>query len=160
MDKTKQDIAYFISFCIEQYKEAKGLSGSEAMSLLSEYGVLEYLAEHWEILHTQGRQWIIEDIDEFIKARDKYYQIVSKKDDQAFPSQPLGNLEVTQKNVHLLIPSKLSWMANMLAEDKGISIVEAMKLLYSLEVYARLEKESTKAWHLGPVALYEEFQNN
>ena len=160
MDKTKQDIAYFISFCIEQYKEAKGLSGSEAMSLLSEYGVLEYLAEHWEILHTQGRQWIIEDIDEFIKARDKYYQIVSKKDDQAFPSQPLGNLEVTQENVHLLIPSKLSWMANMLAEDKGISIVEAMKMLYSSEVYARLEKESTKAWHLGPVALYEEFQNN
>ena len=160
MDKTKQDIAYFISFCIEQYKEAKGLSGSEAMSLLSEYGVLEYLAEHWEILHTQGRQWIIEDIDEFIKARDKYYQIVSKKDDRAFPSQPLGNFEVTQENVHLLIPSKLSWMANMLAEDKGISIVEAMKLLYSSEVYARLEKESTKAWHLGPVALYEEFQNN
>ena len=130
------------------------------MSLLSEYGVLEYLAEHWEILHTQGRQWIIEDIDEFIKARDKYYQIVSKKDDRAFPSQPLGNLEVTQENVHLLIPSKLSWMANMLAEDKGISIVEAMKMLYSSEVYARLEKESTKAWHLGPVALYEEFQNN
>ena len=157
MDKTKQDIAYFISFCIEQYKEAKGLSGSEAMSLLSEYGVLEYLAEHWEILHTQGRQWIIEDIDEFIKARDKYYQIVSKKDDRAFPSQPLGNFEVTQENVHLLIPSKLSWMANMLAEDKGISIVEAMKMLYSSEVYARLEKESTKAWHLGPVALYEEF---
>ena len=69
MDKTKQDIAYFISFCIEQYKEAKGLSGSEAMALLSEYGVLEYLAEHWEILHTQGRQWIIEDIDEFIRVR-------------------------------------------------------------------------------------------
>jgi hypothetical protein len=56
---------------------------------LSEYGVLEYLAEHWEILHTQGRQWIIEDIDEFIKARDKYYQIVSKRDDKAFASQPL-----------------------------------------------------------------------
>ena len=69
MDKTKQDIAYFISFCIEQYKEVKGLSGSEALTLLSEYGVLEYLAEHWEILHTQGRQWIIEDIDEFIRVR-------------------------------------------------------------------------------------------
>ena len=70
------------------------------------------------------------------------------------------NLTITQKNVHLLLPSKLSWMANMLAEDRGISIVEAMKLLYSSEVYARLENESTKAWHLGPVALYEEFQGN
>ena len=70
------------------------------------------------------------------------------------------NLTITQKNVHLLLPSKLSWMANMLAEDKGITIVEAMKLLYSSDVYARLENESTKAWHLGPVALYEEFQVN
>ena len=70
------------------------------------------------------------------------------------------NLTITQENVHLLIPSKLSWMANMLAEDKGITIVEAMKLLYSSDVYARLENESTKAWHLGPVALYEEFQGN
>ena len=69
------------------------------------------------------------------------------------------NLNITQQNVHLLLPSKLSWMANMLAEDKGISIVEAMKLLYSSDVYAKLEKETTKAWHLGPVALYEEYRS-
>ena len=37
------------------------------MTLLSETGVLEYLSEHWEILHTQSRQWILEDIDEFIR---------------------------------------------------------------------------------------------
>ena len=67
------------------------------------------------------------------------------------------NLNITQQNVHLLLPSKLSWMANMLAEDKGISLVEALKLLYSSDVYAKLEKETTKAWHLGPVALYEEY---
>ena len=70
------------------------------------------------------------------------------------------NLTITQKNVHLLLPSKLSWMANMLAEDRDISIVEAMRVLYTSEVYSRLEDESTKVWHLGPVALYEEFQNN
>lgn len=69
MDKRKQDIAYFISFCIEQYKTEKGISGSKAMNLLSKYGVLEYLAEHWEILHTQSRQWILEDIDDFIRTR-------------------------------------------------------------------------------------------
>ena len=47
------------------------------------------------------------------------------------------NLNITQQNVHLLLPSKLSWMANMLAEDNDISIVDAMKLLYSSDVYAR-----------------------
>ena len=67
--KRTQDIAYFVSFCIEQYKNAKGLTGAEAMRQLDQYGVLDYLSEHYEILHTQSRQWILEDIDEFIKIR-------------------------------------------------------------------------------------------
>jgi hypothetical protein len=69
MDKKEQDIAYFLSFCIEQYKNEKRMTGTEAMNLLNRYGVLEYLAEHFEILHTQSRQWILADIDEFIKIR-------------------------------------------------------------------------------------------
>ena len=71
MDKKKQDIAYFLSFCIEQYKNAKHLTGTEAMRQLDAYHVLDYLAEHYEILHTQSRQWILEDIDEFINLRKK-----------------------------------------------------------------------------------------
>ena len=69
MDKQKQDIAYFLSFCIEQYMNAKGLSHDEVITLLSGCGVLDYLAEHFEILHTQSSQWIVEDIEEFIKER-------------------------------------------------------------------------------------------
>lgn len=65
----QRDIAYFLSFCIEQYKSAKGLTGKEAMRQLSEYEVLDYLNENFEALHTQSRQWLLEDIDEFIKIR-------------------------------------------------------------------------------------------
>lgn len=68
---TPQDIAYFVSFCIEQYKNAKKMSGNEAMKLLDSYGVLNYLAENFEVLHTQSHQWILEDIDEFINIRKK-----------------------------------------------------------------------------------------
>ena len=67
------------------------------------------------------------------------------------------NLNITQLNLYLLLPSKMSWLANMLAEDRGITIVEAMKTLYTSSFYARLADESTKLWHLGPVALYEEY---
>ena len=67
-------------------------------------------------------------------------------------------MSITQQNLYLLLPSKMSWLATMLAEDKGISIVEAMIILYSSSFYARLADESTKLWHLGPVALYEEYQ--
>jgi ribonuclease BN (tRNA processing enzyme) len=69
MDKRNLDIAYFLSFCIEQYKETKHLTGAEAAKIFSQYGVLEYLEEHFEALHSQSRQWIMEDIEEFINLR-------------------------------------------------------------------------------------------
>ncbi len=67
------------------------------------------------------------------------------------------NLDITQDNLYLILPSKVSRMAEMLAEDSGKSIVQAVKDIYHSEVYKRLEQESTKRWHLGPVALYQEF---
>ena len=69
MDSQKQDIAYFVSFCVEQYKTAKGISGQDAVNTLNQYGVLEYLEKSYEPLHTQGKQWLLEEIDEFINIR-------------------------------------------------------------------------------------------
>lgn len=66
-------------------------------------------------------------------------------------------LDITQDNLYLILPSKVSRMAEMLAEDSGKSIVQAVKDIYHSEVYKRLERESTKQWHLGPVALYQVF---
>lgn len=71
MCKKQQDIAYFLSFCIEQYKNEKHLSGKDATAVLEQYGVLDYLAEHYEMLHTQSRQWLLEDIEEYIALRRK-----------------------------------------------------------------------------------------
>lgn len=69
MNKRNLDIAYFLSFCIEQYKKEKDVSGAEAVQTLKQYGVLEYLAEHFDVLHTQSKQWLLADIDEFIHIR-------------------------------------------------------------------------------------------
>ena len=69
MDKRNLDKAYFLSFCIEQYKTEKGISGADAVQVLKLYGVLEYLAEHFDVLHTQSKQWLLADIDEFIHIR-------------------------------------------------------------------------------------------
>ena len=66
------------------------------------------------------------------------------------------NLDITQDNLYLILPSKVSRMAEMLADDNDISIIDAVKQVYASEVYQRLEQESTKQWHLGPVALYQE----
>lgn len=68
------------------------------------------------------------------------------------------NLEVTQNNLFLFLPSKISWMADMLTDDKKISIAEAIRELYASNTYKLLEEEETKRWHWGPVALYQDFQ--
>ena len=65
------------------------------------------------------------------------------------------NLNVTQDNLYLFLPSKISWMADMLSEDKHVSIADAVKEIYASDTYRHLENEETKYWHLGPVALYE-----
>lgn len=69
MDKNLKDITYFISFCIEQYMNAKGIEEDEVIATFSEYGVFDYLYDYFEVLHTQSRQWIIADIEEFINDR-------------------------------------------------------------------------------------------
>lgn len=61
-------VTYFLAFCIEQYKQAKGLSGEQAMRTLSRHGVLDYLCAHYDVLHTQGHRWLIEEMDERVAA--------------------------------------------------------------------------------------------
>lgn len=71
MSKKDKDIALFVSFCIEEYGAVKGLTGDRVLDLFFEYGVTDYLSECFEPLHTQGRQWLIAEIDEFIEIRKK-----------------------------------------------------------------------------------------
>lgn len=68
----------------------------------------------------------------------------------------MNAMEINQDNLYLLLPSKVAWLTDMLTEDKGISIIEAIRDIYSSDMYRRLEDESTKMWHLGPVALYQD----
>lgn len=69
MNKKDKNIALFVAFCIEEYGAAKGMTGEQVLDLFSQYGVTDYLSKCFEPLHTQGRQWLIEEIDEFIGIR-------------------------------------------------------------------------------------------
>ena len=69
--------------------------------------------------------------------------------------QALTMSEITQQNLYLLLPFKVSWVADMLAEDEHISTIEAIRRVYSSAMYKQLEQESTKRWHEGPVSLYQ-----
>ena len=67
MSKKEKDVALFVAFCIEEYGAAKGMPGKQVLDLFTQYGVIDYLCKCFEPLHTQGREWLIAEIDEFIK---------------------------------------------------------------------------------------------
>lgn len=60
----------FLVFCIEQYKSAKNLTGKQVMELFRKYRVSEYIVSSFEAMHTTGTNYIIEDIDLYIEARN------------------------------------------------------------------------------------------
>lgn len=72
----------------------------------------------------------------------------------------MKNREVTQKNLFLILPGKVSKMAVMYAADYGVSISEALQKIYTSATYRELENENSKLWHYGPVALYQMFIEN
>ena len=59
----------FLIFCIEEYKNAKSLTGKQVIKLFKKYNVLEYIVECFEALHTTGTNYIIDDIDSYIAVR-------------------------------------------------------------------------------------------
>jgi hypothetical protein len=64
------------------------------------------------------------------------------------------NLNITQANLHLLLPGKVTALARFYAEDHNCTMLEAIRYIYSTPLYKQLSDESTKLWHLGAVTLY------
>lgn len=71
MKSEQQDRAVFVSFCIEQYAKAKNMTTEDVVNLFEQYGITEHFCEFYDVLHTQGHNWLIEEIDEMIKNRKK-----------------------------------------------------------------------------------------
>ena len=59
----------FLIYCIEQYKNAKKLTGKQVSELFNKYRVWDYIYSCFEALHTTGDNYIVEDIDLYIEAR-------------------------------------------------------------------------------------------
>ena len=59
----------FLIYCIEQYKNAKRLTGKQVSELFNKYRVWDYIYSCFEALHTTGDNYIVEDIDLYIEAR-------------------------------------------------------------------------------------------
>lgn len=64
------------------------------------------------------------------------------------------NLDITQDNLYLLLPGKMTTLAQFYAEDHGCSMLDALRKVYSSSLYKNMATESTKLWHVGATDLY------
>ena len=67
----KQEAFEFYTYCLEKYALAKGLTGLQTLSLFKRYSADDYLIEHYDLLHTQGTGYVIDELDRFISRRKK-----------------------------------------------------------------------------------------
>ena len=67
---------------------------------------------------------------------------------------------ITQENLYLILPYKVSQLSMLISKKLGVSVLDAIRAVYRSNTYRDLALEETKLWHLGPVALYEYFQEN
>ena len=66
-----KDVFEFYTFCLEHYATSKRISGMRAWVLFKETGADDYLIDNYDLLHTQGLEFILEDIQRFIKKRSR-----------------------------------------------------------------------------------------
>lgn len=66
--------------------------------------------------------------------------------------------EITNDNLYLLLPGKVSAVAAFFADEFGCAPMDALRAFYHSDTFKSLEQEDTKYWHYGPVALYQEFK--
>lgn len=71
--KLDQDekIMEFVSFCIENFKVKYNMKGKDVANVFSSLGGIDFLIENYEILHTQGKEYILSEIELFLKNRGK-----------------------------------------------------------------------------------------
>ncbi len=62
-----EDLSFWLSWCIEEYAAEKNMSSSDVAEKFEKTGTLEYLSKNAEILHTQGKDYILGSIDDFLK---------------------------------------------------------------------------------------------
>ena len=68
VDKT---VFEFYTFCMENYATRKRISGIRAWVLFKETGADAYVTENYDLLHTQGLEYILDDIQRFINRRKR-----------------------------------------------------------------------------------------
>lgn len=66
-----KDVFEFYTYCLENYAIKKQISGMRAWVIFKESGADDYVIDNYDLLHTQGLEYVLDDIQHFINRRKK-----------------------------------------------------------------------------------------
>ena len=66
-----KDVFEFYTYCVENYAARKRVSGMQSWVTFKETGADEYVINNYDLLHTQGIEYVLDDIQRFINRRKK-----------------------------------------------------------------------------------------
>lgn len=66
-----KEVFEFYSYCLEHFALKEKMSGMRTWVLFKEYGVDEYLIDNYDLLHTQGTDYVMEDIHRYLSRRTR-----------------------------------------------------------------------------------------
>ena len=61
----------FFVYTLEKYALYKGIGGLQALALFKEYDADLFLLKHYDLLHTQGTEYVIDEVQRFINRRKR-----------------------------------------------------------------------------------------
>ena len=61
----------YLLFCIEVYKQHRHMTGAEAYAKFKKYRFDEYILELYDILHLNGTQSLLHELDEYQAVQDR-----------------------------------------------------------------------------------------
>lgn len=66
-----KEVFEFYTYCLENYAICKQISGMRAWVLFKESEADEYIINNYDLLHTQGLEYVLDDIQRFINRRKR-----------------------------------------------------------------------------------------
>lgn len=61
----------FYVYTLEKYALSKRIGGLQALALFKEYEADEFLLEHYDLLHTQGTGYVLDEVQRYIDRRKR-----------------------------------------------------------------------------------------
>ena len=66
-----KEVFEFYTYCLENYAIRKQISGMRAWVIFKESSADKYVIDNYDLLHTQGMEYVLDDIQRFINRRKR-----------------------------------------------------------------------------------------